>query len=34
MKKNSEAEIQELTNKYIKIIDDLYAKKEIEIMTV
>ncbi len=34
MKKNSEAEIQDLTDKYIKIIDDLYAKKEIEIMTV
>ncbi len=34
MKKNSEAEIQELTDKYIKIIDDLYAKKETEIMTV
>ena len=34
MKKNSEAEIQELTDKHIKIIDDLYAKKETEIMTV
>ncbi len=34
MKKNSEAEVQELTDKYIKIIDDLYAKKETEIMTV
>jgi len=34
LKKNSENDIQELTNKYIKIIDDLYTKKEEEIMTV
>ena len=34
MKSNAENEIQELTNKYIKIIDDLYHIKEKEIMTV
>ena len=34
MKKNAEAEIQELTDKYIKSIDELYAQKEVEIMTV
>lgn len=34
LKKNSEGDIQNLTDKYIKIVDDLYAKKEIEIMTV
>jgi len=34
LKKNSENDIQELTDKYIKVIDDLYAKKEQEIMTV
>ena len=34
MKKNAEAEVQELTDKHIKIIDDMYAQKEIEIMTV
>ena len=32
--KNTEADIQELTDKYISIVDDLYAKKEVEIMTV
>lgn len=34
MKKNAEADIQELTNEYITTIDDLYATKEKEIMTV
>jgi len=34
MKDNTEADIQDLTNKYISIIDDLYAEKEKEIMTV
>ena len=34
LKKNSENDIQELTDKYIKVIDDLYTKKEEEIMTV
>ena len=34
LKKNVEATIQELTNKYIKIIDDMFAKKEVDIMTV
>ena len=34
MKSNAEDVIQELTNKYIKIIDDLYHIKEKEIMTV
>ena len=34
LKKNTEADIQELTDKYINIVDDLYAKKEVEIMTV
>jgi len=34
MKKNAEASIQELTNKHIKTIDEMYAKKEIDIMTV
>lgn len=34
LKKNSENDIQELTDKYIKVIDDLYTKKEQEIMTV
>ena len=34
MKSNAETDIQELTDKYIKTIDDLYAKKESEIMTV
>ena len=31
---NAETDVQELTDKYIKTIDDLYAKKEAEIMTV
>ncbi|NNC70670.1 MAG: ribosome recycling factor [Flavobacteriaceae bacterium] len=34
MMANAETDVQELTDKYIKIIDDLYAKKEAEIMTV
>ncbi len=34
MKSNAEDIIQELTNKYIKIIDDLYHIKEKEILTV
>jgi len=34
MKANAETDVQELTDKYIKTIDDLYAKKEAEIMTV
>ena len=34
MKSNTEADIQELTDKYIQIIDDLYHEKEKEIMTV
>ena len=34
MKKNSEASVQELTDKYIQTIDAMYAKKEIDIMTV
>lgn len=34
LKKNTEADIQELTDKYINLVDDLYAKKEVEIMTV
>lgn len=34
MKKNAEASVQELTDKYIKSIDEMYAKKEIDIMTV
>jgi len=34
MKSNTESDVQELTDKYIKIIDDLYAQKETEIMTV
>jgi len=34
MKSNTEDTIQELTDKYIKIIDDLYHVKEKEIMTV
>jgi len=32
--KNTESDIQDLTNKYIKTIDDLFDKKEIEIMTI
>lgn len=34
MKNNAEATIQELTDKYIKTIDEMYAKKEVDIMTV
>jgi len=34
MKKNSEESIQDLTNKYSKIIDDLFNTKEAEIMKV
>lgn len=34
MMANAETDVQELTDKYIKTIDDLYAKKEAEIMTV
>ncbi|HHC78290.1 MAG TPA: ribosome recycling factor [Flavobacteriia bacterium] len=34
MKSNAEDVIQELTDKYIKIIDDIYHVKEKEIMTV
>lgn len=34
MKKNAEISIQELTDKYIKKIDEMYAKKEVDIMTV
>ncbi|HEX5742756.1 MAG TPA: ribosome recycling factor [Flavobacteriaceae bacterium] len=34
MKKNTEVDIQELTDKYIKIVDEHYYIKEKEIMTV
>jgi ribosome recycling factor len=34
MKKNTEVDIQELTDKYIKIVDEHYSIKEKEIMTV
>lgn len=34
MKKNAEASVQELTDKYIKTIDAMFAKKEVDIMTV
>ncbi|AOW21460.1 ribosome recycling factor [Urechidicola croceus] len=34
MKKNAEASVQELTDKYIKKIDEMYSKKEVEILTV
>ena len=34
LKRNTEDTIQELTDKYIKIIDELYHVKETEIMTV
>ncbi|MCK5815609.1 MAG: ribosome recycling factor [Flavobacteriaceae bacterium] len=34
IKSNAEATIQDLTNKYIKIIDEMYIKKEIDIMKV
>lgn len=34
LKKNLEIDIQEMTDQHIKKIDDIYAKKESEIMTV
>ena len=34
LEKNAENDIQELTDKYIKIIDDLFEVKEKEIMTI
>ena len=34
MKKNAEGSIQDLTDKYIKITEEMYAKKEVDIMTV
>ena len=34
LKKNSEADVQDLTNKYVDEIDSLYSVKEKEIMTV
>ena len=34
MKSNAETDIQDLTDKYIKIIDELFGVKEKEIMTV
>lgn len=34
MTKNTETDVQELTDKYISIIDELYVEKEKEIMTV
>lgn len=34
MKKNAEATIQNLTDKYIKQIDEIFKQKEVEIMTV
>lgn len=34
MKKNAEAEVQKLTDDYVKIIDEKYTVKEKEIMTV
>ncbi|MCB0458779.1 MAG: ribosome recycling factor [Flavobacteriaceae bacterium] len=34
MKQNAEIDIQTLTDKYIKILDDLFTEKEKEIMTV
>jgi ribosome recycling factor len=34
MKKNAESRVQELTDKYIKTIDEMYSKKEIDIMKV
>ena len=34
LEKIAESDIQDLTNKYIKTIDDLFDKKEIEIMTI
>ena len=32
--KNAEMSVQELTDSYIKKIDEMYAKKEIDIMKV
>lgn len=34
MKANAEADVQKLTDNYIKVIDELFVKKEAEIMTV
>jgi len=34
LKKNAEADVQELTNKYTKKIEDVLAVKEAEIMKV
>lgn len=34
MKKNLEIDIQEMTDEHIKLIDQIFAKKEAEIMTV
>ena len=34
MKKNTEGTVQELTDSFIKKIDEMYAKKEVDIMTV
>ena len=34
MKKNAEADVQELTNSFVKKTDDIFAVKEKEIMTV
>ena len=34
MKKNAESKIQDLTDKFINTIDEMYAKKEVDIMKV
>jgi len=34
MEKDAEAEMQTLTDKYYKKVDEILAKKEMEIMTV
>ena len=34
MKKNAESKVQDLTNKFITTIEDMYAKKEVDIMKV
>jgi len=34
LKSNNEIDIQELTDKYIKIIDDMFSSKEKDILTV
>lgn len=34
MKKNAEARVQDLTDKFTKTTDEMYAKKEVDIMTV